>query len=155
DRFLSMPSIAQLCKSVREQLARAADEDTRVKLARLIPGAIALGVPVPRLRELAASFATQHPGLSLKDCCDVLDKLCSGRCREEIVVGTFVLGRRKKLLPGIAWNRIDNWVDALDNWETCDQIASNVIGFVVGAHLGHVDQLVEWTKSENLWRRRC
>ena len=153
--FLGMPTIAQLCKSVREELARAADEDTRVKLARLIPGAIALGVPVPRLRELAASLATQHAGLSLGDLCDVMDGLCDGRCREEILVGTFVLGRREKLLPSIAWNRIDNWVDALDNWETCDQIASNVIGFVVGAHLEQVDQLVQWTKSENLWRRRC
>jgi 3-methyladenine DNA glycosylase AlkD len=140
---------------MREQLTRAADEDTRAKLVRMIPGAIALGVPVPKLRELAASLATQNAGLSLEELCDLMDSLCHGRCREEILLGTFVMGRRKKLLPAIPWKRIDRWVNALDNWETCDQLASNVIGFVVAAHLEHVDQLFEWTKSETLWRRRC
>ena len=71
-----------------------------------------------------------------------------------MLVGIFILGRFGKKVSQITWIRIQSWLDTLNNWETCDQLASNVVGAVVAANLTLVDQLLELTASSNPWKRR-
>jgi 3-methyladenine DNA glycosylase AlkD len=61
------------------------------------------------------------------------------------------LGKRISALP---WSRLEPWLEALDNWETCDQLASNVSGAIVAANLGLMEQVVALTGSDNRWKRR-
>ena len=46
------------------------------------------------------------------------------------------------------------WVEAIDNWETCDQVAMNLAAPLVAANAARVGDLVEMTKSPNFWHRR-
>ncbi|MCI0393623.1 MAG: DNA alkylation repair protein [Chloroflexi bacterium] len=146
--------MTQLHDQIYSSLAAAADPETKAKLARLIPGAKALGVTVPQLRELVDAFRRQHSALTLDQACGLMDELCHGRVREEILFGAFLLGHFGKKTAAIPWPRLEPWIGALDNWETCDQLASNVSGAVVAADLGLVERLVELTGSANPWQRR-
>jgi 3-methyladenine DNA glycosylase AlkD len=109
---------------------------------------------VPKLRNLAVIFRGKHTELSLDEVCKLMDMLCEDQCREEILFGIFLLSGYGKKIIGLNWDRMDKWIEALDNWETCDQLASNMSGPLVAANLVYVDHLVELTRSGNLWKRR-
>lgn len=139
---------------IRRSLAEAADPVTKEKVSRLVSGAKAIGVTVPKLRQLAADFRRNHAELTLENACELMDMLCRNRCREEILFGIFFLGRYGKAIASLEWKWVEKWIDALDNWETCDQLASIVGGPMVAAHLHYIDNLVKLAKSNNLWKRR-
>lgn len=71
-----------------------------------------------------------------------------------MLVGTFYLGRFGKKVADVPWERLRRWSGALDNWETCDQLASNVSGPVVGGNLELVGDVLELTRAESPWQRR-
>ena len=144
----------QLYAQIHASIVAASNEEIRAKLARLIPGAQALGVSVPKLRELVEQFRRDHGTLSLEQACDLMDHLCQDRVREELLFGIFLLGRYGKYLAGLPWQRLETWIGALDNWETCDQLASNVSGTVVAANLALIERLVAITGSDHPWKRR-
>ena len=135
------------------QIQTLADPETAQKLLRVVPGAKTLGAKVPALRELAKTFRAEHP-LTLPQACDLMDELCASGWREEMLVGTFILGGFGKKVTQIEWGRVLPWIATLNNWETCDQLASNVTGAMVAANLGLVDELLKLTTSENPWQRR-
>jgi 3-methyladenine DNA glycosylase AlkD len=143
---------------IRHRLEALAEPEVRDKLTRLVPGAKALGVKVPDLRELAKEIATelrgQHGKKALDAAGDLMDELCAEQCREEMLVGIFVLGRLGKAIEGLEWRRLERWVGKLDNWETCDQLASGVSGPLIAANLHLVDRLIALTEARDPWTRR-
>ncbi len=143
-----------LAKWIRQRLDALADDATRQKYERLVPGAKVLGVSVPTLRALAAQVKKEQAGLTLDDACDLMTRLCASQVREEMFVGIFVLGRFGKSVRTIPWHRIEDWVPSLDNWETCDQLASNVASAVVAADPKLAARLVRFAKSKSRWARR-
>lgn len=149
---MSTPDKTQ--KEIRRRLVKAADPETRAKVERAVPGAKAYGITVPRLRQMVLDFQREHPGLSLDETGALMDSLCRDGYREEILFGIFLLGRFGKKVAGMDWHRVESWIDALDNWETCDQLASQVSGPIVAAHLEIVDKLIALTRSDNVWKRR-
>jgi 3-methyladenine DNA glycosylase AlkD len=146
--------MASLRTHIHNRIVAAADQKTQAKLARLVPGARAAGTPVPKLRALVAEFRRQQRDLSLEGACDLMDDLCQDRLREELLFGIFLLGGFGRQIASIPWRRLRPWINALDNWETCDQLASNVSGAVVAANLALMDQVVALTASANPWQRR-
>jgi len=148
------PSPAAIANSVRAWLREAADPDCRAALETLIPGARALGVRVPVLRARAAALRREHRALPLATLADVMDSFAAGRMREEILIGAFWLARYGRALEGLPWPRIAGWVPALDNWETCDQLAMNVAARVVAADLSLVSSLRRLTGARSEWARR-
>lgn len=139
---------------IYKRLLSSADEETKGRLLRVVPGAKAIGVTVPKLRELVNEFRGEHTTLTLDQACDLMDELCRNGLREEILFGIFLLGRFGKRVAEVRWARFAPWIDALDNWETCDQLASQAAGAVLAADVNLVNRLVELTKSSNPWKRR-
>lgn len=139
---------------VHKLLVANANVETKEKVLRLVPGAKVIGLTVPKLRALVAEFRREHSDLTLDSACELMDELCRDRWREEILFGIFLLGGFGKKVASISWQRLEKWSDALDNWETCDQLASQVSGAVVAADLNLVDRLIDLTRSKNPWKRR-
>ncbi|MEO8026931.1 MAG: DNA alkylation repair protein [Bryobacteraceae bacterium] len=140
-------------KLIRERLQAAARPEVLASMQRLVPNAKMLGVKVPEIRAIAAGFAKDDP-LAFSDTLAFFDVLCIDNLREEILVGTFLMSRHKKQLATIPWAAIDRWLDHVDNWETCDQLASNVVAAAVAANSTLRSPLRELTRSANVWRRR-
>jgi 3-methyladenine DNA glycosylase AlkD len=143
-----------LARSIRAWLRGAARADVRAALATLIPGARALGVPVPALRAQAAALRDAHRDLPLDGVAALMDGFAASRVREEILIGTFWLARYGKKVEGLPWRRIEAWLPALDNWETCDQLAMGVAARVVAADPARVAGLVRLTTARSEWMRR-
>lgn len=89
-------TVGELQRTIRKRLEAEADADVRKSFERLVPGAKILGVRVPALRALAAEVKKQNPALTIDVACDLLDRLCRDRIREEVLVGTFLLARSKQ-----------------------------------------------------------
>ena len=120
----------------------------------MVPGATALGVPVPKLRALAAHLRRTHRALSLEGVADLVDALAASGVREELLVGVFWLTRYGKGLSALPWKRVARWLPALDNWETCDQLAMGVAAPVVAADVALVRELKRLTRAASEWQRR-
>jgi 3-methyladenine DNA glycosylase AlkD len=145
--------IAGLRKEVRRRLEALSDPDVRSSMERLVPDTKMLGVRVPQIKFLAAEWAKEHP-MDFDATIDFFDALCEAGLREEILVGIFLLARHKKRLREIRWAAVDGWLDHIDNWETCDQLASNVVAPAVAANPGLRPPLRALTRAANIWRKR-
>ncbi len=148
-------SLVQFRREIRRRLESHSDRTYLSKLKELVPtGAPLLGVRVPIIKGLANTFHSEHKNLTMEDVGQLLNWFCKDRCREEILFGVFLLARFKRHFSLFHWKYVRAWVEAIDNWETCDQLAMNVAGELVARDLSLVEHLVEWTKSQNPWKRR-
>ncbi|MBI3848580.1 MAG: DNA alkylation repair protein [Planctomycetes bacterium] len=146
--------LRRVAEEVREGLSAAADEKYLEQIRRLVPGIRTCGVRVPAIRAQVKALAAAQPQLDFAATCSLLDAFCAGGCRDEILFAVFLASRFRKAIPTVEWPRIGKWVKAIDNWETCDQLAMNLVAPLVAAHPERVDDLLEVTKSPNSWHRR-
>ena len=58
------------------------------------------------------------------------------------------------MVEELPWRRLAVWLPALDNWETCDQLAMNVAAPVVAADPALVRELLRLTGARSEWVRR-
>ena len=86
--------------------------------------------------------------------CEIADLFFQEECREEILFAIFAMAGQKKNCVNISWKRIGVWINHLDNWETCDQLSSNIITPIITKNPDLLNELFTLTKSENKWKRR-
>jgi len=152
-------TIRSLRQEIRKSLEANSDLAYLEEIRGFVPGPSAMiGVRVPVLRELVKKFKSEHKEVTIELASQLLTEFCRKRCREEILFGVFLLASfsRKfsvEMLPEI-WEHLNEWVDCIDNWETCDQLAMHVAGEVVAMDPSLTNDLVEWASSDNRWRRR-
>ncbi|MBZ0111793.1 MAG: DNA alkylation repair protein [Thermoanaerobaculia bacterium] len=146
--------ISHALATMRCDLSDAATPAALRSAERLVPGTKAIGVPVPEIRRLAAAWHAELKDITVVQLCEVVDELIAGGVREEILLGAFLMGRRGKRITEVPWPRIARWIPKLNDWETCDQLASNVSGPVVASDPKLVSKLEALAKNENQWRRR-
>jgi 3-methyladenine DNA glycosylase AlkD len=152
-------AIRRLKQKIRKVLEANSDAAYLEEIKGFVPGPSAvIGVRVPVVREIVKKFKSDHEELTFELACKLLTDFCKRRCREEILVGVFLVAsfsRRltREMIP-VLWKDINEWVDCIDNWETCDQLAMNVAGEVVAIDLTLTKDLVKCARSDNKWRRR-
>lgn len=140
--------------ALREWLASAGDPAARRAFETLIPGARTVGVQVPVLRKAAVELRRTHKDLPLEAVADAMDLLAASQVREEILIGAFWLARYGKKLQALPWRRVTAWLPALDNWETCDQLAMGVAAPVLDAAPDPGVLLLPLTAARSHWIRR-
>lgn len=143
-----------LRQTLRDRLAAAADEKCREKAERLTSGAKCLGVTVPQIRTTAKELKKEWSEVDFETLCQVADLCFENECREEILCAIFLLALHKKRLNEIKWNRINRWTLHLDNWETCDQLSSNILTPILLNNTNPFMPLEQMALSANKWERR-
>jgi 3-methyladenine DNA glycosylase AlkD len=141
-------------QELRRQIDAAVDDTYRLTLQRLVPGARVRGVRVPRLRAMAAALARRRDALDAEQLCALMDQVSREGWREELLVVTFALARAPKTLGLLGWPRVQAWLPAIDNWETCDQLATNVAAPLVAASPALWRELDRLAASPRNWERR-
>lgn len=150
-----MEPVEQLLVQIEEQFQTMTDRVYRERIKGLVPTTEGIvGVPVPKIREFVKEFLRTHEDVTLTLACQLLTKFGERRSREGMLFSTFLLTRFRRQCHDGLWQHIDRWVDMIDNWETCDQMATNLAAEVVFRSLSRIDDLVRWTASPNPWRRR-
>ncbi len=140
--------------AIRKRLLEIADPVQKEKAERLTSGSICIGIKVPDLRNLAKEVYTELKYVSFSDVLSICDALIKSKCREELLFAFFYLSKYKKQTSNITWDRIQVWLDSIDNWETCDQLSSTVVAPILRSSPEKIDQLMPLVTAANLWKRR-
>ena len=149
-----MTATDSLRAAVRSALEAHSDADYLANIRALVPSDSAmLGVRVPAIRELVTTFLRRR-SLDLETACALVDAQFATACREEMLFGVLLLARFKKQFSSALWPTIDRWIDAIENWEVCDQLAMGVAGEILANDLSLLPDLGRWVRSDNRWRRR-
>jgi 3-methyladenine DNA glycosylase AlkD len=144
----------EIINRIRKSLIDVSDTITKEKALRLTSGAKCIGVAVPKIKELVKNYKQEFSELDFQNACEIADGFFIGKCREEILFSIFILAVQKKKLTEIKWERIENWLESLDNWETCDQLSSNIITPILVQETDLIKNLFQLTQSDNKWKRR-
>jgi 3-methyladenine DNA glycosylase AlkD len=125
------------------------------QLERLVPDVRSYGVRVPLLRKEAKECLQSHPALTFQQSCQLLDQLCADKIRDEILMGVFILACFKKDLVSLDWDKlVREWLPAIDNWETCDQMATIIAAPALYRRKDKLQRLIGLTRQQNRWYRR-
>jgi 3-methyladenine DNA glycosylase AlkD len=139
-------------QEIRAKLQARADATYLKAIERLVPGVKTIGVRVPQLKALSAELHKAHAKLTDDALWALMDALCSSKVRDEILLGVFLIARRRKAIA--PWSQIERWTKSIDNWETCDQLATVIVSPRMANEPGLQKELLGWAKSADLWRRR-
>jgi len=147
-------SDAGLVTQIRSGIDKLADPKRAEGVRRAVPGARTNGAPVPRLRELAGRLKRGGDVADFETACRVMDTLAKTGGREELLVGTFLVGAWPREIKAMRWSRIAPWLRRIDNWETCDQLSAAVLATIVNAQPALKSKLMTLARSRNPWQRR-
>jgi 3-methyladenine DNA glycosylase AlkD len=145
---------------VRERLASQVDVHYLAKIQELVPTEwTVVGVKAPVIRSLVKQLRKEYPDVTSADLVHLLDESFADRQREEVLCYIFWLAAMKRHLDRTIWPAIDSWINQIVDWEICDQLATGIAAPLVDKALAagewqFVNDLITWTASPNLWRRR-
>jgi 3-methyladenine DNA glycosylase AlkD len=144
--------ILKLIDEIRKDIIALSDAETKEKVTRLTSGAKCYGVTVPKLRELAKAYKKRT--IDFAEMLSIANEFFENKNREEILFAVFLLALYKKDKLKIAWNTVLQWLDHLDNWETCDQLSSCIVVDILLKKGDFMNDLATLATSGNLWKRR-
>ncbi|MHA2029172.1 MAG: DNA alkylation repair protein [Candidatus Kariarchaeaceae archaeon] len=114
-----------------------------------------VGISNGILKKKANEFYRSNKDLQLQELLDGLDILwMKPMLSEARVLAAYILGKYHKIYDERVWEQIDNWVDSIDHWTSCDHLCIDVSGNLAVDEYPIYIALQEWVKSENFWRRR-
>ena len=114
-----------------------------------------LGVRVPEFRRLLARFDRDLGPRTPRELRAVLRSLWGGGTYEERLSAIELLDRRPGARDGPTWRLVDRWVDEATGWALSDSLASGPVAAWAAAEPERFSDLLAWTRSPNLWRRRA
>lgn len=114
----------------------------------------AWGLPMPKCKEIADRFYPRVKG-NLPLAIEVTGELHRQPVIELPIIGDYMLKRMRGRLTPAHFDAFDLWVDSLTNWATTDTLCTGIIYETVKKDPRLVERLIEWTGSENRWRRRA
>jgi 3-methyladenine DNA glycosylase AlkD len=114
-----------------------------------------LGVSAPELRRVVAAAARRLVARSPAERRALVRSLWEGSFFEEKMVAIELLGRPPLVKDALAWCLGERWVDAATGWALSDSLASGPIATLVAGRPERFGELLGWTASRNLWRRRA
>jgi 3-methyladenine DNA glycosylase AlkD len=114
-----------------------------------------LGLRVPTLQTILTGFVKTHPDVTSSEMNALAAALWSGDVLEEKALAIMLLNRFAKILNEASWALADRWVDEATGWALSDALASGPIAKMVRGNPSRFDEILRWTRSDNIWRRRA
>ena len=114
-----------------------------------------LGVSTPRLRAVVRATVDRLAEAPRSRARSLARSLWRGRTFEERMVAIELLGSAPLAADEGAWRLETRWVDSATGWALSDSLAAGPIADQAAAHPERFRELLRWTRSPNLWRRRA
>ena len=142
---------------IRKELNESTDPQTRKNFPRFFKGDVRYyGVKVPSVVKIAKKYWKEVRARDKTEIfllCEELYK--SGYCEEAFVVSTWAALLSKRFEPSDI-HTLRHFIDSyITNWAACDGFCNHAVGEFIEKYPVHVEDLKEWTKSENRWMRRA
>jgi 3-methyladenine DNA glycosylase AlkD len=85
----------------------------------------------------------------------VADKLFTGRVLEEKVFAVFLLEKQTDNFGDTEFGVFASWLDRVSSWADHDALVHDLIAPMVVAEPSRSQEIFQWAKSPNRWRRRA
>jgi len=113
-----------------------------------------IGLSVPGVQTILAAFRKTHRDITAKQLNALAAAVRKGPTFEEKSLAVSLLQSHGKLLDDASWRLLDRWVDDSVGWGMCDSIGGGPVAKMVREDPAKLREVLRWTKSANLWRRR-
>lgn len=114
-----------------------------------------LGVYARDLESIRRGFRTRHPAVRSDDLHALAQSLWNGASFEERILAVMLLEAFPQSWTSATWSLTDRWVDEATGWGLCDSLAGGVISRQLANDSARFAEVLRWTRSSDLWRRRA
>lgn len=111
-------------------------------------------LPLDQIKSAVKQFRSRQWQMSADDALDFLDAVFPSRQHDEVLFAILLLTLFKRELPPDTWAAVEAWLDHIDHWQVCDQLAINIAGRLVVAEKARWKVLESCVQSSSEWRRR-
>ena len=155
--FCARPVIEEL----QAELERRASADKKAWWENYVKGASFRGTPMREVRSAVGRWLDAHPELSLRQTKDLVHELLREPVTEDKLAGILILSEHLidelgvEDLPGFRALLAE---EHLGDWSSCDWFCVKVLGRMLarsGERERIADEIIEWTRSDDLWVRRA
>jgi 3-methyladenine DNA glycosylase AlkD len=146
----------EILSRVRSELLEQADEKTRVGAQKYFKGETRYyGVRMPLVHNLAASYFPEVTLLGKAGVFELCEDLWkSGYSEEAFIACDWSYRFHKEYIPE-DFVIFEGWLTRyVNDWAKCDTLCNHTIGSFVEIYPRYLENLKQWTKSENRWLRR-
>lgn len=147
----------KIIESIREELQRNADEETRVSGQRFFKEETkTYGVKTATVTRLGKQYFKLIKDREKQDIFDLCEELWqSGYMEESFIACNWSYYIRKQYQPD-DFAVFEKWVDQyVTNWASCDTLCNHTVGAFVEMYPEYLSELKRWAKSTNRWMRRA
>lgn len=146
---------AEIVSEIKADIIREADSEFAERLTQYFKEPIKThGLRALKQKEIARKYY-HRVKKDLPTAIEVTQELMETRVLDEASVGIMMLRRMSRHLTPAQLDTVDLWVDLLTNWANADGLSAWIIADIVKKDPSLTDRLLEWTTSENRWRRRA
>lgn len=115
-----------------------------------------LGVRMPILDSIAKEFFDLHKkDGDLSEVHRTADELWTVPIYDVKTLAISILRRFRRKLDVSTFDVVKAWWDDIENWAHCDGMSVYVLGSILLKDESAISEIMEWTKSDNFWRRRA
>ncbi|WP_008319539.1 DNA alkylation repair protein [Leptolyngbya sp. PCC 6406] len=155
---MTHPDPQSLLKSLLADLHAQVDASYRDRIATLFNVDVQdfLGVPTPKVRQLAGQYFKQMRHLSLPEVLTSCEVLLEARIYECRLIAFNWSFRRSADLETHHFDRFESWLrQYVNGWPDCDDLCTHSLGWVVATFPGVAQRVIPWTGEANRWLRRA
>ena len=146
---------AEIVSEIRAEIMREVEPEFAERLKQYFKEPIKThGLQAPQQKEIARKYYHRIKK-DLPTAIQVTQELMETQILDEASVGITMLRRMTRHLTPAHFHTVDTWVDLLTNWANTDGLSAWIIADIVKKDPSLTDRLLEWTSSENRWRRRA
>jgi len=146
---------AEIVSEIKAEIKKEANPEHAKRVTQYFREPItAHGLRAPKEKEIARKYYNRIKK-DLPTALLVTQELMESRVLEEASVGIRILRRMTRHLTPAHFDTVDPWVDLLTNWANTDGLCAWIIADIVKKDPSLTYRLLEWTTSENRWRRRA
>jgi 3-methyladenine DNA glycosylase AlkD len=147
--------LSDLAERIMAEIREASDPERETQLRRYFREPIEThGLTSQQSKDIARKYYPEVKG-DLEKAMSLTGELMSCRNLSYSSVALRMLERFSRRLEPSHFPVFDGWVEYLTNWATTDHLCTKIIAEAVKKDPGLVERLLEWTGSDNRWRRRA
>jgi 3-methyladenine DNA glycosylase AlkD len=113
-----------------------------------------LGLSTPQVREVMNAKKSLIKQMSAEELNTLCELLWTGPTLEEKSFAISLLANRSELLDDRSWSMTNRWIEQTVGWALCDSLGSGPISAMLRQDPSRFKEVLGWTSSVNLWRRR-
>ena len=146
---------AEIVSEIRAEIMREAEPEFAKRLKQYFKEPIKThGLRAPQQKEIARKYY-HRVKKDMPTAIQVTQSLMETQILDEASVGIMILRRMNRHLTPAHFDTVDPWVDLLTNWANTDGLSAWIVADIVRKDPSLTDCLLEWTSSDNRWRRRA